>query len=157
MRPPREQARIGNGREWRGRLVGLLGRVVAAGGTGLAAFSVLGSKEATMARNRSSKTKRAVAPNTVMLREAMPSRRTPGETSAREPAAAPFDTDDEAAGRPAPPEAIERAIAREQANAARNVRLARSPGAVGPLGRAVLWIAAFALASVVAIWALLAF
>ena len=110
-----------------------------------------------MARNRSSKTRHASAPNTVMLREATPSGRTPSTTSAREPAAAPFDTDDEAGGRAPPPEAIARAMAREQANAAHNVRLARSPGAVGPLGRALLWMAAFALVGVIAVWALLSF
>lgn len=110
-----------------------------------------------MPSKRSTKAKRASAPNTVMLREAMPSGRTPGVTSAREPAAAPLDTDDEAAGRPASSEAIERALEREQANAQHNVRLARSPGAIGPIGRAVLWITVFALACVIALWALLAF
>lgn len=110
-----------------------------------------------MARNRSSKTRHASAPNTVMLREAMPSARTPGKTSAREPAAAPLDTDDEAAGRPPQRDAIARAMAREQANAEHNLRLARSPGAIGPIGRALLWVSAFALVAVVAIFALLSF
>lgn len=110
-----------------------------------------------MPSKRSTRAKRASAPNTVMLREAMQSARTPSTTSAREPAAAPLDTDDEAAGRPASREAIERAMEREQASARRDVRLARSPGAVGPVGRAVLWITAFALVSVIALWALLAF
>lgn len=110
-----------------------------------------------MARNSSSKTRQPRAPNTVMLREAMPSRRTPGKTSAREPAAAPFDTDDEAAGRPPQQEAIDRAMEREHANARRDVRLARSPGAIGPIGRALLWVLAFTLVSVIAVWALLSF
>ncbi len=50
-------------------------------------------------------------PTTAQLRGEMPSRRTPGKTSAEDPAAIPFETDDEAAGRPAPREAnrLERA------------------------------------------------
>lgn len=47
------------------------------------------------------------------LRDATPSRRTPGKSSARDPAVAPFDTDDEAAGRSPTREAIARAIAEE--------------------------------------------
>ena len=43
----------------------------------------------------------------------MPSGRTPTIDSAHEPAAASFDTDDEAAGRPAQRAAIEQALAHE--------------------------------------------
>ena len=56
-------------------------------------------------------------PTTAQLREGMRSRRTMGVSSAREPSAAPFDTDDEAAGRPAQASAIRQAMAQE------NVRL----------------------------------
>ena len=90
-------------------------------------------------------------PNTAQLREQMPSRRTPGKTSARDPAAAPFDTDDEAAGRTAQQAAIEQAMARH------NVRMARSPGGMGPLGRNVLLIVALALAALVGVWAVLSY
>ncbi len=106
---------------------------------------------------KDSSSKEARAPNTSELREQMPSGRTPGKTSARDPAAAPFDADDEAAGRPAPREAIERALAHEHALAQRNVRLARSPGAVGPIGRAVLLITLIALVGLLAVWVLLAY
>jgi hypothetical protein len=40
--------------------------------------------------------------------------------------------------------------------ARQNVRMARSPGAMGPLGRSVLLIAALTLAALVGVWALLA-
>jgi hypothetical protein len=56
------------------------------------------------------------APNTTQLRGAMPSGRIPTKTSAFDPSAAPFDTDDEAAGHPAPTRAVERAMAEEVAN-----------------------------------------
>ena len=52
-------------------------------------------------------------PNTVQLRARMRSGRTPSIDSAHEPAAASFDTDDEAAGRAAPQAAIEQALAHE--------------------------------------------
>jgi len=52
-------------------------------------------------------------PNTMQLRARMRSGRTPSIDSAHEPAAASFDTDDEAAGRAAPKEAIEQALEHE--------------------------------------------
>ena len=107
-----------------------------------------------MARDRSDEGARVS--NTAELRDQMPSRRTPGKTSARDPAAAPFDTDDEAAGRPAPREAIERAMAQEQAMARRDVRVARSPGAVGPIGRPLLLVVALALVALFGVLVLLA-
>lgn len=108
-----------------------------------------------MARNRASKPKRAPPTNTVELRERMPSGRTPTRTSAHEPAAAPFDTDDEAAGRPASRAAIEQTVVHENAQAQRDVRAARSRGAVGPVGKTVLIIALFALVALIAVWLML--
>ena len=108
-----------------------------------------------MTRDRSRQRRRAPPANTAELREQMASGRTPSQTSAREPAAAPFDTDDEAAGRPAPGAAIEQAMAHERALAQHEVRLARSPGAIGPIGKTVLIIALFALVSVLAVWVML--
>lgn len=57
--------------------------------------------------------KRGSSINTSQLRASIPSGRTATIDSAREPAAAPFDTDDEAAGRPAQKAAIEQALAHE--------------------------------------------
>jgi hypothetical protein len=51
--------------------------------------------------------------NTAQLRAAMPSGRTPTIDSAHEPSMASFDTDDEAAGRPAQRAAIQQALAHE--------------------------------------------
>jgi hypothetical protein len=59
------------------------------------------------AKERSARERPRVV-TTSQLRDAMPSKRTPGKTSARDPAMASFDTDDEAAGRPPTREAIER-------------------------------------------------
>jgi hypothetical protein len=103
-----------------------------------------------MARNRSGAPKRATAATTAELRDLMPSRRTPGKTSARDPAAAPFDTDDEAAGYPAQRPAIDAALARH------NARLTQSAGAVGPIGRAMLVIAVLVLVGLAAASLLLA-
>ncbi|HEY3517697.1 MAG TPA: hypothetical protein VGL98_11685 [Gammaproteobacteria bacterium] len=52
-------------------------------------------------------------PNTQQLRGRIPSARTVTVDSAHEPAAASFDTDDEAAGRPAQDAAIRQALAHE--------------------------------------------
>jgi hypothetical protein len=52
-------------------------------------------------------------PNTQQLRGRIPSARTVTTDSAHEPSAAPFDTDDEAAGRPAQSAAIRQAMAHE--------------------------------------------
>jgi hypothetical protein len=58
-------------------------------------------------------------PNTAQLRSQIPSGRTMGRSSAHEPAAAPFDTDDEAAGRPASAVAVRTALANEGRTAER--------------------------------------
>jgi hypothetical protein len=84
--------------------------------------------------------------NTVQLRAAMRSARTPSTTSAREPSAASFDTDDEAAGRPAQAAAIELALAQEGRLPAQSEAGARAglPGSV--------WIIAALLVAVVLLW-----
>jgi hypothetical protein len=96
-----------------------------------------------MASNRSIKQKPTEE------REHKQSGGTTRETSAQDPAGTPLGTDDEAA-RAAQQAAIEQTMARQ------NVRMARSPGAMGPLGRSVLLIAALTLAALVGVWALLA-
>jgi hypothetical protein len=63
--------------------------------------------------NDGQREQRSRANGTARLRDATPSRRTPGKSSARDPAMASFDTDDEAAGHPASPEAVARAAAEE--------------------------------------------
>jgi hypothetical protein len=109
-----------------------------------------------MQGNRASKRKHpfppATGPTTAQLRGAMPRRRTPGKTSAEDPAAAPFDTDDEAAGTPAQQAVIEQEIAEQQARISR----AERREAIGPVGRTVLLIGLAALAGLLAIWLLLA-
>ena len=90
------------------------------------------------------------SPNTTQLRERMRSGKTPSKSPAQEPAAAPLDTDDEAAGRAAQHRAIEQAMARQ------NVRLSRSPGAIGPIGRTVLLIALMTLVGLITVWLFLA-
>lgn len=62
--------------------------------------------------NRNGK-RRSSKPNTAQLRATIPSGRTVSIDSAHEPSAASFDTDDEAAGRPAQRAAIEQAMAHE--------------------------------------------
>jgi len=52
-------------------------------------------------------------PTTAQVRGAIPSARTIGVSSAHEPSAAPFDTDDEAAGRPASVAAMRTTLAAE--------------------------------------------
>lgn len=89
------------------------------------------------------------SPNTAQLRASIRSARTPSIDSAHEPAAASFDTDDEAAGRPATPAAIRQALAHEG-------RLpAEAPAAAGG-ARAFrlggLWITAAVLLVAIAIW-----
>ena len=88
------------------------------------------------------------APNTAQLRGAMRSGRTPSIDSAHEPAAASFDTDDEAAGRPAQTSAIKQALASE----------GRMPTQASGSARGVpapLWIAAALIAAAVLAWVLL--
>jgi hypothetical protein len=93
--------------------------------------------------------RRDATPNTAQLRARIPSARTVSIDSAHEPAAAPFDTDDEAAGRPAQRAAIEQALAHEgrlpaQAPTA-GARATRS-------GIPVLWITAAVLLGVIVTW-----
>ena len=90
------------------------------------------------------------APTTAQLRATIPSGRTVTIDSAHEPAAASFDTDDEAAGRPAPPAAIRQAMADEG-------RLPLQPPPQSAARRGVpaaVWIAVAVIAAVVA-WLLL--
>jgi hypothetical protein len=49
----------------------------------------------------------------------------------------------------------EQRLAIEQAMAQQNVRQSRSPGAVGPIGRALLLIALLTLVGLIAVWVLL--
>jgi hypothetical protein len=100
-----------------------------------------------MAR-RSSLKREPRQPNTAQLRATMPSGRTPSIDSAREPAAASFDTDDEAAGRPAQTAAIEQALAHEGRIDVQVPRKGR--GVV-----AALWTLAALLAVAVVVWFLL--
>ena len=108
-----------------------------------------------MARNTKRAERPAKAQNTSQLRDEMPSRRTPGKTSARDPAAAPFDTGDEAAGRPAERPAVKRAIAEENLRRARAISAHTRRSAVGPLGRAALLIGLLALVGLLVTWLLL--
>ncbi len=85
--------------------------------------------------------------NTVQLRAAMRSARTPSTTSAREPAAASFDTDDEAAGRPAQAAAIELALAHEGRLPAQTSAAGARAGLPGSV-----WIIAALLVAVVLLW-----
>ena len=101
-----------------------------------------------MSSNRSSKARRASAPpvGAPGTTEAQPR----SDPTASDVVTAQIDSTDEATGRPAQRKAIEQAMARQ------NVRLTRSPGAIGPIGRTVLLIALFALVGLVAIWVVLA-
>jgi hypothetical protein len=91
----------------------------------------------------------AVKPNTVQLRAAMRSGRTPSIDSAHEPAAASFDTDDEAAGRPAQRAAIEQALEHEG-----RVPVQKPGGARVAFPAAIWDLAGLAVATVIA-WMLL--
>lgn len=77
----------------------------------------------------------AGSPNTTQLRSRIPSGRTMGRSSAHEPSAAPFDTDDEAAGRPPSEAAVRKALA-EEAAAERNPATERLPPTMNQKGRA---------------------
>src|SRR5688500_17553488 len=91
-------------------------------------------------------------PNTAQLRARIPSARTVSIDSAHEPAAASFDTDDEAAGRPAQRAAIEQALAHE----GRLPAQAPATGARGSrFGIPMLWIGAVVLLGVVVAWIVL--
>lgn len=69
---------------------------------------------------------------TAAMRDAMPSGRTMGKSSARDPAAAPFDTDDEAAGRPAERRAIAAALRDEKAHPSFDIGYAPAAAAKWP-------------------------
>jgi hypothetical protein len=112
-------------------------------------FARLFSKEAIMASNRSTKAKRASAADPRELRALK--RDAEDSASARsDPAAAQLDNTEEATGRPAQRAAIEQAMARQ------NVRLERSPGAIGPVGRTLLLVALLTLVGLLAVWVLIA-
>jgi hypothetical protein len=68
---------------------------------------------ANMANDERNSDQRGARPTTAQLRDAIPSRRTPGKSSARDPAMASFDTDDEAAGRPAGAHEVHLALSEE--------------------------------------------
>ena len=89
-------------------------------------------------------------PNTVQLRDKMQSARTLSQTSARDPAAAPFDTDDEAAGRPASREAVQTAMANEARVPSEATTEKQKSGMPGNL-----WVAAAVLLALVFLWAIL--
>jgi hypothetical protein len=112
-------------------------------------------KEAIMARNSKRAARRAGETNTAQLRDEMASGRTPTKTSARDVAAAPFDTDDEAAGRPAPRPAVERALAGENLRRTEQLSVPERRESAGLLARTALLIGALALAGLSA-WLLLA-
>jgi hypothetical protein len=97
---------------------------------------------------RRSETKRR-DPNTAQLRAAMPSGRTASSDSARDPALASFDTDDEAAGRPAQQAAIEQALAHEG-----RVPVQR-PGQASKGMAGALWIFVAVAAAAVLAWIVL--
>lgn len=91
---------------------------------------------------------RADAPNTAQLRARVPSARTVTTDSAHEPSAAPFDTDDEAAGRPAPGVAVREALRHEG-----RLPPPQAPGAAARLGLlASIWIALAVAGAVVMAW-----
>jgi hypothetical protein len=87
--------------------------------------------------------------NTVQLRAKMRSGRTPTIDSAHEPAAASFDTDDEAAGRPAQRAAIQQALAHE------GRAPMQPPGAARRAFPDAGWVLAALAAAAVLAWVLL--
>jgi hypothetical protein len=97
-----------------------------------------------MPSNRTTKAKRASASAPSALRELKPTSRRAKES----PAASIAATDEPTGGRA-------QRQANEQAKARQEIRRARSPGAVGPIGRTVLLIALLTLAGFIAVWVLL--
>ncbi|HEX6997289.1 MAG TPA: hypothetical protein VF322_04035 [Gammaproteobacteria bacterium] len=93
----------------------------------------------------------ATRPTTAELRGRIPSARTMGISSAAEPSAAPFDTDDEAAGTPPDPAAV-RAAEEHEAVLRGSTMRARQRRQLSVTG---LLLAAVALAAVVGVVALL--
>lgn len=109
-----------------------------------------------MASNRSTKARRASAADPrelrALKRDAEVSESAPSAPT--EPAAAQVDDTDAATGRPAQRAAIEQAMGRQ--NVRQNARLERSPGAVGPIGRTLLFVALLTLVGLLAVWVLIA-
>jgi hypothetical protein len=110
-----------------------------------------------MAINTKRVARRAAPPTAAQLRGEMASGRTPTKTSAADPAAAPFDTDDEAAGRPPSSGAVERALAEENLRRAQQIKHHATRSPVGPAGRIALLVGLLALAGIAAVWVMLAF
>jgi hypothetical protein len=110
-----------------------------------------------MARNSIRAVRPVSVPSSAQLRDEIPSGRTPSKTSARDPAAAPFDTDDEAAGRPPSSAAVERALAEENLRRAEQLRHHETRSPIGTISRTALLVGLLALAGVAAIGLLLAF
>ena len=111
-----------------------------------------------MARNSKRAVRPASPPSSSQLRDEIASGRTPSKTSARDPAAAPFDTDDEAAGRPPSSAAVERALAEENLRRAQQLSHHESRSAIGPISRTALLVGLVALAAIAGIavtWLLL--
>jgi hypothetical protein len=102
-----------------------------------------------MASNRSTKAKRASAADATELR-ALRRDAESSDTATTDPTTTAVDSTARATGRPAQRAAIEQAMARQ------DLRLERSPGAIGPIGRTVLMIALFVLIGLLAVWVLLA-
>ena len=88
-------------------------------------------------------------PTTAQLRATMRSGRTPTIDSAHEPSAAPFDTDDEAAGRTAQTAAIKQALAHE------GRAPAQAPGDAKSALAAPVWILIAVAVAAVLTWILL--
>jgi hypothetical protein len=97
--------------------------------------------------NRDAEEAGSSQPNTQQLRGRIPSARTVTVDSAHEPSAAPFDTDDEAAGRPASDAAIREALAHEARTPARRP----GPGNFAGFLAAILIVGA-AIAFAVLFW-----
>ena len=103
-----------------------------------------------MPSNRSTRAKRASAATDPAELRAVTRPARSAESPAADSVAGRSDGTDEASGRPAQRRAVKEAMARQ------NIRATRSPGAVGPIGRALLLIALFALVGLIAVWVLLA-
>ena len=108
-----------------------------------------------MARNTKRAERPADEPSTPQLRDQMPSPGTTGKATANDPAAAPFDTGNEAAGRSAESAAVKRALAEEKLRRAQEVSAHARRSPVGSLGRMALLIGLMALAGLIVAWLLL--
>ncbi len=108
-----------------------------------------------MARNTKRAERPANEPNTAQLRDRMPSPRTTGKAIGNDPAAAPFDTGNEVAGRSGENAAVKRALAEEKLRRAQEVSAHARRSPVGSLGRMALLIGLTALAGLLVAWLLL--